>query len=169
MPPKIEENIVFPPILKVDPIVQEDADRDEKKVREYGRTLIRRRNRRYKEVEIEYLLRVAIPAYRSNRPRIVGIDADLQRIGQISGILVEDIEAAAMKTFESELPTIMLRTVARGVLKYLGFRRANQEGAVVGQACQLAECCHRKCGHPFMANFAESDFSCTDAFTSGYA
>ena len=135
VPPKIEENIVFP-ILKVDPIVQEDADRDEKKVREYGRTLIRRRNRRYKEVEIEYLLRVAIPAYRSNRPSIVGIDASTAS-RQVSGVLVEDIEAAAMRTFESELPTIMLRTVVRGVLKYLGFRRANQEGEVVGKLVNL--------------------------------
>ena len=135
VPPKIEENIVFP-ILKIDPIVQEDADRDEKKIREYGRTLMHRRNRRYKEVEIEYLLRVAIPAYRSNRPRIVGIDAATS-YGQVSGILVEDIEAAAMKTFESELPTIMLRTVVRGVLKYLGFRRANQEGKVAGRLFNL--------------------------------
>ena len=134
-PFKIEENIVFP-ILKIDPIVQENADRDEKKVREYSRTLMRRRNRRYKEVEIEYLLRVAIPAYRSNRPRIVGIDADTA-YGGASGVLVEDIEAAAMKTFESELPTIMLRTVVRGVLKYLGFRRANQEGEVVGKLVNL--------------------------------
>ena len=134
-PFKIEENIVFP-ILKVDPIVQEDADRDEKKVREYSRTLMRRRNRRYKEVEIEYLLRVAIPAYRSNRPRIVGIDANTSS-GRASGVLVEDIEAAAMKTFESELPTIMLRTVVRGVLKYLGFRRANQEGEMVGKLVNL--------------------------------
>ena len=134
-PFKIEENIVFP-ILKVDPIVQEDADRDEKKVREYSRTLMRRRNQRYREVEIEYLLRVAIPTYRSNRPRIVGIDADTT-YGQVSGVLVEDIEAAAMKTFESELPTIMLRTVVRGVLKYLGFRRANKEGEVVGRLVNL--------------------------------
>ncbi len=134
-PFKIEENIVFP-ILKVDPIVQEDADRDEKEMREYGRTLIRRRNRRYKEVEIEYLLRVAIPAYRSNRPRIVGIDASTAH-GGASGVLVEDIEAAAMKTFESELPTIMLRTVVRGVLKYLGFRRANQEGETLGKLVNL--------------------------------
>ena len=135
VPPKIEENIVFP-ILKTDPIVQADADRDEKRVREYGRTLISRRNRRYKEVEIEYLLRVAIPAYRSNRPRIVGIDADTAA-GRASGILVEDIEAAAIKTFESELPTIMLRTVVRGVLKYLGFRRANQEGETLGKFVNL--------------------------------
>ena len=135
VPPKIEENIVFP-ILKVDPIVQEDADRDEKAVREYGRTLIRRRNRQYKEVEIEYLLRVAIPAYRSNRPRIVGIDANTA-YGGASGVLVEDIEAAAMKTFESELPTIMLRTVVRGVLKYLTFRRANKEGELVGRLVNL--------------------------------
>ena len=135
VPPKIEENIVFP-ILKVDPIVQEDADRDEKKVREYGRTLIRRRNRRYKEVEIAYLLRVAIPAYRSNRPRLAGIDANTA-YGQVSGVLVEDIEAAAMKTFESELPTIMLRTVVRGVLKYLSFRRANQEGEGLGRLVNL--------------------------------
>ena len=135
VPPKIEENIVFP-ILKSDPIVQEDADRDEKEVQEYGRTLIRRRNRRYREVEVEYLLRVAIPAYRSNRPRIVGIDADTA-YGGTSGVLVEDIEAAAIKTFESELPTIMLRTVVRGVLKYLGFRRANKEGEVVGRLVNL--------------------------------
>jgi hypothetical protein len=135
VPPKIEENIIFP-ILKIDPIVQEDADRDEKKVREYGRTLIRRRNRRYKEVEIEYLLRVAIPAYRSNRPRIASIDAATAH-GGASGVLVEDIEAAAMKTFESELPTIMLRTVVRGVLKYLGFRRANQEGEIAGRLVNL--------------------------------
>lgn len=134
-PFKIEENIVFP-ILKVDPIVQEDADRDEKKVREYGRTLMRRRNRRYKEVEIEYLLRVAIPSYRSNRPMLVGIDA-ATGAERASGVLVEDIEAAAMKTFESELPTIMLRTIVRGVLKYLGFRRANQEGEVVGGLVNL--------------------------------
>ena len=134
-PFKIEENIVFP-ILKVDPIVQEDADRDEKEVREYSRTLMRRRNRRYKEVEIEYLLRVAIPAYRSNRPRIVGIDASTAH-GGASGVLVEDIEAAAMRTFESELPTIMLRTVVRGVLKYLGFRRANQEGETLGKLVNL--------------------------------
>ena len=135
VPPKIEENIVFP-ILKVDPIVQEDADRDEKRVREYGRTLIRRRNKQYREVEIEYLLRVAIPTYRSNRPRIVGIDVDTA-YGGASGVLVEDIEAAAIKTFESELPIIMLRTVVRGVLKYLGFRRANQEGEVAGRLFNL--------------------------------
>ena len=132
---KIEENIVFP-ILRSDPIVQEDADRDEKKVREYSRTLMRRRNKRYREVEVEYLLRVAIPAYRSNRPRIVGIDAATAH-GSGSGVLVEDIEAAAMKTFESELPTIMLRTVVRGVLKYLGFRRANQQGEVAGRLVNL--------------------------------
>ena len=133
--PKIEQNIVFP-ILKSDPIVQDDADRDEKEVREYGRTLMRRRNRRYKEVEIEYLLRVAIPAYRSNRPRLVGVEADTA-YGRTAGVLVEDVEAVAMKTFESELPTIMLRTVVRGVLKYLGFRRANQEGKVAGGLVNL--------------------------------
>ena len=135
VPPKIEENIVFP-ILKVDPIVQEDADQDEKEVREYGRTLMRRRNRQYKEVEIEYLLRVAIPAYRSNRPSLVGVEADTA-YGRASGVLVEDIEAAAMRTFESELPTIMLRTVVRGVLKYLGFRRANKEGETLGRLVNL--------------------------------
>ena len=135
VPPKIEENLVFP-ILKSDPIIQDDDDRDEKKVREYARNLVRRRKQRYREIEIEYLLRVAIPAYRSNRPKIVGIDANTAH-GQVSGVLVEDIEAAAIKTFESELPTVMLRTVVRGVLKYLGFRRANKEGEVLGRLVNL--------------------------------
>ena len=135
VPPKIEENIVFP-ILKSDPIVQEDANRDEKAVREYSRKLVGRRNQRYREVELEYLLRVAIPAYRPNRPRLVGVDASTTH-GGASGVLVEDVEAAALKTFESELPTIMLRTVVRGVLKYLGFRRANQQGEVAGRLVNL--------------------------------
>ncbi len=135
VPPKIEENIVFP-ILKSDPIVQDDDPQDEKEVREYARRLVHRRNRRYKEIEIEYLLRVAIPAYRSNRPRLVGIDADTAH-GYTAGVLVEDVEGAALKTFESELPTIMLRTVVRGVLKYLGFRLANKEGEVIGRLVNL--------------------------------
>lgn len=135
VPPKIEENIVFP-ILKSDPIVQDDADRGEEEVREYSRKLVHRRNQHYREVEVEYLLRVAIPTYRSNRPRIVGIDTNTA-YGGASGVLVEDIEAAAMQTFESELPIIMLRTVVRGVLKYLGFRRANQKGEVVGRLVNL--------------------------------
>ena len=61
----------------------------------------------------------------------------------------------------------MLRTVVRGVLKYLSFRRANQEGETLGRLVNLAECRHRKRGHPFMANLAESDFSRPDAPTSG--
>ncbi len=133
--PKIEENLVFP-ILKSDPIVQDDDAGDEKRVREYARQLVRRRNQQYRKVEVEYLLRVAIPAYRSNRPRLIGIDTNTA-YGHAAGVLVEDIEAAAIKTFESELPIIMLRTVVRGVLKYLGFRRANQGGEVVGRLVNL--------------------------------
>ena len=133
--PKIEQNIVLP-ILKSDPIVQDSEDQDDQKVWDYAGRLASRRNRRYKEIEVEYLLRVAIPTYRSNRPRLVGIDADTA-YGRTAGVLVEDIEAAALKTFESELPTIMLRTVVRGVLKYLGFRRANKEGEVAGRLFNL--------------------------------
>ena len=135
VPPKIEQNIVLP-ILKSDPIVQDSEDQDDQKIWDYAGRLAGRRNQRYKEIEIEYLLRVAIPAYRSNRPMLVGIDANTA-YGGASGVLVEDIEAVAMKTFESELPTIMLRTIVRGVLKYLGFRRANKEGEVVGGLINL--------------------------------
>ena len=110
--------------------------RDEEELRAYADVLTKRRGRQYKEVEVEYILRLAIPTYRSNRPRLNGVDADTT-YGRVAGVLVEDVEAVAMKAFEQELPTIMLRTVVRGILKYLGFRVANKKSEAAGQIFNL--------------------------------
>ena len=99
---------------------------DEEELRDYASVLTERRGRQYKEVDIEYILRLAIPTYRSNRPILNGVDAETTH-GRAAGVLVEDVEAVAMKSFERELPTILLRTVVRGILKYLGFRAANKK------------------------------------------
>ena len=131
-------------------------------------SLVGRRNKRYREIEIEYLLRVAIPSYRSNRPMLVGIDAAAGS-ERASGVLVEDIEAAAMKTFESELPTIMLRTVVRGVLKYLGFRRANQQGEVAGRLVNLLNVVTESADTRSWQTLPNQIFSCTHAPASRYA
>ncbi len=45
---------------------------------------------------------------------------------------VEDLDHVMMDTFESEQGTILLRTAARGLLKYLAYRRAKKKNAVAG-------------------------------------
>ncbi len=124
VPQKKEENIVLP-IFKTDRI-EKDED-----VWEFSRQLVKRRNIKYEESKLEYLLRVAIPNYTSDPPRFVGVEAEASG-ERVRGVLVEDIEGAAKATFAAEQGTILLRTVARGLLKYLAYRRANKEGRLAG-------------------------------------
>ena len=131
-PQKVEENLVLP-ILKTDPLDFEDES-DE--VWDFADTVVQRQNLQYEEVELEYLLRVAIPKYTSNRPLFSGVKAEVNN-RKVHGILVEDVEGAALTTFDSEQATILLRTTVRALLKYLGFRRANKEGKLLGRLVNL--------------------------------
>jgi hypothetical protein len=128
---------------------------------------------RYDEVDLEYLLRVAIPVYMSNRPRLVGVEVQVEprfhtnnpggggtqisddeievqsEIGEIPehraemesiearGVLVEDVEGTALVTFEAEQKTILLRTVARALLKYLAHRSAKKKADFLGDLVNL--------------------------------
>ncbi len=165
VPHKTTENLYFP-ILKTDPIVSGKKRREENEdeLWEFADTVSRRRNLRYEKVELEYLLRVAIPVYTSNRPRLVQvnlefeslsdpthrdrIDADSQHSEipnpeprasyiQANSVLVEDVEGAALATFASEQNTILIRTVVRAILKYLAFRRADKKGDLLGNLVNL--------------------------------
>jgi hypothetical protein len=131
-PQKVEENLLLP-ILKTDSLEFED-ETDE--VWDFADTVSQRQNLQYKEVELEYLLRVAIPTYTSNRPRFSGVKAEVNN-RQVRGILVEDVEGAALTTFASEQTTILLRTTVRALLKYLGFRRADKEDKLLGRLVNL--------------------------------
>ena len=126
VPPKGEDALTFP-ILKTD-----DVD-DEK----FVPTLMGRADRTYKEVELEYLLRVAIPKIDSNRPLLSGIEV-AAGAAKANGVLVGDVETVAIETFNAQRTGILLRTLVRAVGKYLIYRKANKENEALGLLINLA-------------------------------
>ena len=126
VPPKGEDALTFP-ILKAD-----DVD-DEK----FVPTLMGRQGRVYKDIELEYLLRVAIPTLDSDRPVLSGIEVVVGDM-KMRGMLVEDVENIAIETFKAQRPIILLRTLGRALLKYLAYREANKENEVLGLLVNLA-------------------------------
>lgn len=128
VPPKVEENLIFP-ILKTDKV-----DEAEK----FVPTLITREGAGYEEVKLEYLLRVAMPTIGSIRPRFSGIRVAVDGNQETDGVLVEDVENIAIETFNKERPIILFRTLLRGVGKYLLFRQANKKNEALGLLTNLA-------------------------------
>ena len=76
VPPKTEEALMFP-------ILKKDDVEDEK----FVPTLIGREGLVFEDVELEYLLRVAIPTIGSHRPRFAGIKVALENRNQREAFL----------------------------------------------------------------------------------
>jgi len=124
-PTKTAVEIVFP-ILKADKL-GESID-----VWAYSGKLSARAGKHYSDVELEYLLRVSIPRYTSTRPRIAYMEVGVDGM-KASSELVEDVEAIALKNFTEREPKILLKTIVRGVTKYLAFRTARKkQGEIAG-------------------------------------
>ncbi|MGQ9610777.1 MAG: COG3014 family protein [bacterium] len=118
-PRKTSKELLIP-ILRTDKI-------DEKiDIIAFSGELQGRINRRYDEVDLEYILRVSIPEYLTNRPLIGYMKIKANGIEAKSEI-VEDIEAIAFKNFNERMPRILLKTIARGVTKYITFRTAKKK------------------------------------------
>ena len=131
VPPKKEANLIFP-ILKTDKI-----DEDDDELEKFIPTLLGREGKKYPDVELEYLLRVAVPTIDSKRPQF----AELQvQVGQTEkkGVLVEDVEKIALETFKAEYPIILFRTLLRALGKYLLYREANKKDDILGTLVNLA-------------------------------
>ena len=126
VPPKQEENLVFP-ILKTDDV------KDEK----FGRTLMGREGKVFDEVKLAYLLRVAIPTIGTQRPDFRGVAVTVGD-AQKTGTLVEDVENIAIETFNAERPIILLRTLVRAIGKYLVTRQATKKNEALGLLTNLA-------------------------------
>jgi hypothetical protein len=126
VPSKYEETLTFP-ILKSD-LSEDDTKKGRKKRKnsEFARTLVSRRGKSYSKSKLEYLLHVAMPAIRSNRPRLTGIAVGAGNVEQ-RGILVADVETMAIETLKSQEGGILLRTVARALLKYLAYREVTKK------------------------------------------
>ena len=132
VPHKRAETLTFP-ILKTDTFGEEE---DEDAV-QFARTIRTREGMVVEEIKLEYLLHVAMPVLRSNRPHFAGIQVSVgEDITQ--GVLIEDIEAMAIETLKSERTVILLRTLVRALGKYLIFRQAKKENKVLGAVVNLA-------------------------------
>ena len=127
VPPKRQEALMFP-ILKTDDM------EDEK----FVPTLIGREGLVFEDVELEYLLRVAIPTIGSIRPHLTGIKVAVGKQEPVNGVIVEDVESIAIETFNAQRPIILLRTLGRALGKYLIYRKANKENETLGLLLNLA-------------------------------
>ena len=126
IPPKSEEALMFP-------ILKKDDVKDEK----FAPTLMGREGKVYEDIELAYLLRVAIPTIGSHRPHFAGIEVAAGTV-KANGVLVEDVENIAIETFNAQRPIILLRTLGRALLKYLAYREANKQHEALGILANLA-------------------------------
>ena len=126
VPPKDQETLMFP-------ILKKDDVEDEK----FVPTLIGREGMVVEDIELEYLLRVAIPTIDSQRPRFAGIAVAVDKQKPARGVLVEDVENIAIETFKADRPIILLRTLARAVGKYLLTRQAGKKNETLGLLTNL--------------------------------
>ena len=126
VPPKVEENLVFP-ILKTDDVKDE----------EFVPKLMGREGKVFEDVKLAYLLRVAIPTINSRRPDYRGITVAVDEMEKM-GVLVEDVENTAIGTFKAQRPMILLRTLARTVGKYLLTQQAAKKNEILGRLTNLA-------------------------------
>lgn len=127
IPGKYEKTLTFP-ILKIDTRLEafeEKNENNERAAEDFAEILLKRHSdgRSYKDVDIEYILHVAMPAVSSRRPDIAGIAVQTET-GQQRGVLVVDLETIAIETFSAQESTILARTMTRTVLKYFAYRVA---------------------------------------------
>ena len=127
IPHRHEKTLTFP-ILKADTKLEAFREKNKNNQDTAGNlveTLLRRQreSRSYTDIDVEYILHVAMPAITSNRPEIAGIVIQTEKDEQ-DGILVADLETAAIETLNAQESTILFRTMTRAVLKYLAYRAA---------------------------------------------
>ncbi len=132
VPQKTEQSLTFP-ILTTDKFGEKE-NRDSIK---FARTLRTREGMVVDEIKLEYLLRVAIPSIRTNRPRFTGIEVTVED-KTAQGVLIEDVENMAIETLNSKSTIILIRTLARALGKYLIFKKAKKESTALGVIVNLA-------------------------------
>ena len=131
VPQKTEQSLTFP-ILTTDKF----GEKENKDSIKFARTLRTREGMVVDKIKLEYLLRVAIPTIRTNRPRFAGIEVSVTD-KTVKGVLIEDVENMAIETLNSQKTIILIRTLARALGKYLIFKRAKKESTALGVVANL--------------------------------
>lgn len=85
----------------------------------------------YHRGKVKYWLRVALPVFEPGRSSVTGVRL---RIGdQVSrGWLVEDLDAIAAKSLQQKEDSILLRTAARAIAKWVATEKAEDENEFLG-------------------------------------
>lgn len=125
-PPILENNVVFP-IMKYEEKEWDDKDHRE----DYATTVYNRgEHYQYKEAELEYLVRVALPYYADDyygtqvrrvyvsTTEDTGVPAELST--NLSAILRQDLS--------DRMPAIAVRAITRGIAKYAASKAAEKAG-----------------------------------------
>ena len=115
------------------PILEQDntgdvwglSDRMVHRHRQLGYKSRRRYNR------VEYWLKLAMPYYEKISTKIGNVR--LRGNGQVAqGVLVEDLNAIALRSLQEKQDVILLRTIARGIAKYVLSEKAEKENKILG-------------------------------------
>ena len=85
----------------------------------------------YRHGRVDYWLKIALPEYREMRTEVAGVRL---RIGAQSAMAAraEDLDAIAQRTFAQKFDTILLRTVARNLAKYVASKSIEKAFAADG-------------------------------------
>ncbi len=97
------------------PILEDD---NRAKVWDLSDKLVYRYHHPYRHYEVDYLLKVALPEYRGNSTQVLRVRLR-GRAQSVDAEVVQDLDAIAFKSFDEKIDTILLRTVARVLAKYL--------------------------------------------------
>lgn len=96
----------------------------------------RHRHVSYHRRTVAYWLRVAVPVYRPGRSRVAGVRL---RAGErtVNGWLVQDLNAIAETTLREKEDSILLRTAARALAKWVATEAAEKKSDFLGALVNL--------------------------------
>lgn len=85
----------------------------------------------YDDAELDYLLRVAIPELRPRPPLVRSAEVAVGA-ADARTVVVEDVAALSAAAQAEAMPRILVKTIARGVVKYLGTRWIEKQAGEIG-------------------------------------
>jgi len=88
--------------------------------------------------DIAYWLRLAIPELVDEPPAVAGARVSSGTVGgQTRTVLVEDVAGRAVLRFEADLDNILLKTIARALVKFVAQEKAEDESKLAGLLVNL--------------------------------
>jgi hypothetical protein len=84
----------------------------------------------YGDAELDYLLRLAVPGHAPRPPRVRSAEVRVDTLAART-FVAENVAALSGAALSEAMPKILLKTVIRGITKYLATRGAKKEGGKI--------------------------------------